>query len=101
MATGRAPVSNQEDTETLPDFGGVEEGFICDAGDAADVDEEEEEDPTDVVVSGRNQPSSPSVSEDTDGQVRKAVKPRKRSGVAHETSELCEPNPTHKHSSLL
>lgn len=101
MATGRAPVSNQEDTETLPDFGGVEEGFICDAGDAADVDEEEEEDPTDVVVSSRKQPSSPSVSEDTDGQVRKAVKPRKRSGVAHETSELCEPNPTHKHSSLL
>ncbi|CAM9091757.1 unnamed protein product, partial [Laminaria digitata] len=27
--------------------------------------------------------------------------PRKRSGVAHETSELCEPNPTHKHSSLI
>ncbi|CAN0134571.1 unnamed protein product, partial [Pylaiella littoralis] len=51
--------------------------------------------------SGRNQPSSPSVSEDTDGQVRKAVKPRKRSGVAHETSELCETNPTHNDSSLL
>ncbi|CAN0528314.1 unnamed protein product [Ectocarpus sp. 12 AP-2014] len=101
VATGRAPVSNQEDTETLPEFSGVEEEFICDAGDAADMDEEEEEDPTDVVFSGRNQPSSPSISEDTDGQVRKAVKPRKRRGVAHEISELCEPNPTHKHSSLL
>ena len=97
MRTGRFPDAEEEDDETPPDA----ESGTGGARDVEDVCEEDEDDPTDVVVSGSDQSSSPSSTEGAEGRARSTVMPRKKGSGAPAASRFRLPQHWNKFSSLI
>lgn len=103
-----AGVAGGGDNEALPDAedgaGGAEGGddeALPDADGAAGGAEEDEDGPTDVVVSGVDQSSSPSPPVDAEGQARPKARPRKRGSRAPKERQLRLPQHFNKCTSLI
>ena len=97
MRTGRFPGAEEEDDETLSDA----ESGTGGAGGVEDVCEEDEDDPTDGVVSGSDQPPSPSSTEGAERRARSTAMPRGKGSGASAASKLRLPQHWNKFSSLI